>query len=58
MPQNLKEISGLSFYKDNQLACVNDEKGTVFIYDLASQEGYRNNRHWQKWRLRRHRSCR
>ena len=38
MPQNLKEISGLSFYKENQLACVNDEKGTVFIYDLASQK--------------------
>lgn len=38
MPQNLKEISGLSFYKDNQLACVNDEKGTVFIYDLASHK--------------------
>lgn len=35
MPKNLKEISGLSFYKDNQLACVNDEKGTVFIYDLS-----------------------
>lgn len=38
MPQNLKEISGLSFYKENLLACVNDEKGTVFIYDLDSQE--------------------
>jgi uncharacterized protein YjiK len=38
MPQNLKEISGLSFYKDNQLAIVNDEKGTVFIYDLAYQK--------------------
>lgn len=38
MPKDLKEISGLSFYKDNQLACVNDEKGTVFIYNLASQE--------------------
>ena len=38
MPQNLKEISGLSFYKDNLLACVNDEKGTVFIYDLANQK--------------------
>jgi len=37
MPQNLNEISGLSFYKDNQLACVNDEKGTVFIYDLVFQ---------------------
>lgn len=38
MPASLKEISGLSFYKENQLACVNDEKGTVFIYDLASRE--------------------
>ena len=38
MPKKLKEISGLSFYKDNQLACVNDEKGTVFIYDLEYQK--------------------
>ncbi len=38
MPQNLKEISGLSFYKENQLACVNDEKGTVFIYDWAKEK--------------------
>lgn len=37
LPENLKEISGLSFYKNNSLACVNDEKGTVFIYDLSSQ---------------------
>lgn len=34
MPQNLKEISGLSFYKDNLLACVNDEKGTVLFMTL------------------------
>ncbi|MER0440686.1 SdiA-regulated domain-containing protein [Emticicia sp. W12TSBA100-4] len=38
MPTSLKEISGLSFYKENQLACVNDEKGTVFIYNLTSQK--------------------
>jgi uncharacterized protein YjiK len=37
LPENLKEISGLSFYKNNSLACVNDEQGTVFIYDLTSQ---------------------
>ena len=37
LPKNLKEISGLSFYKENQLACVNDEKGTVFIYDLLQE---------------------
>jgi uncharacterized protein YjiK len=38
LPQKLKEISGLSYYKENRLACVNDEKGTVFIYDLTTQE--------------------
>ncbi len=37
LPEDLKEISGLSFYKDNQLACVNDEKGNVFIYDLQEE---------------------
>jgi uncharacterized protein YjiK len=37
LPENLKEISGLSFYKENQLACVNDEKGNVFIYDLKKE---------------------
>lgn len=37
LPENLKEISGLSFYKENQLACVNDEKGSVFIYDLQKE---------------------
>jgi uncharacterized protein YjiK len=37
LPENLKEISGLSFYKENQLACVNDEKGNVFIYDLQQE---------------------
>lgn len=37
LPDSLKEISGLSFYKNNQLACVNDEKGTVFIYDLLQE---------------------
>ena len=38
LPENLKEISGLSFYKENQLACVNDEKGSVFIYDLQKED--------------------
>ncbi len=34
LPESLKEISGLSFYNQNQLACVNDEKGIVFIFDV------------------------
>lgn len=38
MPDNLKEISGLSYYKNNQLACVNDEEGKVFMYDLVKKE--------------------
>jgi uncharacterized protein YjiK len=38
LPKKLKEISGLSYYKNNQLACVNDEDGKVFIYDLVKKE--------------------
>jgi uncharacterized protein YjiK len=38
LPDSLKEISGLSFYRESQLACVNDEKGTVFIYDLQKEQ--------------------
>jgi uncharacterized protein YjiK len=38
LPKALTEISGLAFYKDNQLLCVQDEKGEVFIYDLNQQE--------------------
>ena len=38
MPNNLKEISGLSYYKGNQLACVNDEEGKVFMYDFVKKE--------------------
>ena len=38
LPKSLKEISGLSFYKNNQLACINDEEGKVFIFDLTKKE--------------------
>jgi uncharacterized protein YjiK len=31
---DLEEISGLSYYAPNQLACVQDEAGKLFIYDL------------------------
>ena len=34
LPDKLKEISGLSYYKTNQLICVNDEQGKIFIYDI------------------------
>ncbi len=38
LSKSLKEISGLSYYKDNQLICVNDEEGKIFIYDLAGED--------------------
>jgi len=38
LPKKLKEISGLSYFKNNQLVCVNDEEGKIFIYDLSKKE--------------------
>ncbi|MFD2521505.1 SdiA-regulated domain-containing protein [Emticicia soli] len=37
LAKSLKEISGLSYYKDNLLMCINDEEGKVFIYDFAKE---------------------
>ena len=38
LPRELEEISGLSFYKKNKLACIQDEDGILFIYDLHKKE--------------------
>jgi uncharacterized protein YjiK len=38
LPDKLKEISGLSYYKTNQLVCVNDEQGKIFIYDIKEKK--------------------
>jgi len=38
MPKELKEISGLSFYNKNKLACIQDEEGYFYIYDLNKKE--------------------
>lgn len=38
LPRELEEISGLSFYKKNVLACVQDEDGIIFQYDLKKSE--------------------
>lgn len=38
LPGDLEEISGLSFYKKNKLACVQDEDGIFYIYDLKKKE--------------------
>ena len=38
LPKKLKEISGLSYFKSNQLICVNDEEGKIFIYDIIEKK--------------------
>lgn len=34
LPEKLLEISGLTFLSSNQIACIQDEEGTLFIFDL------------------------
>lgn len=36
LPKVLTEISGLSYMNDQRFACVQDELGTIFIYNTAS----------------------
>jgi len=38
LPNELNEISGLDFYENNQLACIQDEKGMIYIVDIARQK--------------------
>lgn len=38
LPKSLEEISGISFYKKNQLACIQDEDGILYIYSLHKNE--------------------
>ena len=33
LPGRLEEISGLSYWKDNILLCVEDETGNLYLYD-------------------------
>lgn len=36
MPKQLDEISGITWIGKNKIACVQDEEGIIFIYDLIS----------------------
>ena len=36
LPDYLQEISGLTYYRDNLLACVQDEDGDIFIFNPES----------------------
>ncbi|GAB3886371.1 SdiA-regulated domain-containing protein [Spirosoma agri] len=37
LPKKLEEISGLTYYKDDQLLCVQDEEAVVFVYDYKKK---------------------
>lgn len=37
LPRDLREVSGLSYYKPGRLAMIQDELAVVFIYDLAKK---------------------
>ncbi len=38
LPSNLHEISGISFIDEKQVACIQDETGEIFIYDLSQKK--------------------
>lgn len=38
LPRDLREISGLSYFKPGMLACIQDELAVVFLYDLKKKK--------------------
>jgi uncharacterized protein YjiK len=38
LPHSLREISGITFYNDRRLACIQDEKGKIYIYSLKKED--------------------
>jgi uncharacterized protein YjiK len=38
LSKNLKEISGISYFAENKIICINDEVGRLFIYDFEKKE--------------------
>ncbi|HYH14511.1 MAG TPA: SdiA-regulated domain-containing protein [Flavisolibacter sp.] len=36
LPNTLKEVSGIKYLGNNRFACIQDEMGTIFIYNTAS----------------------
>lgn len=42
LPKGLKEVSGLTYYKDDKLLCVQDEEAIVYIYDTKKKKVVQN----------------
>jgi len=38
LPAVLKEVSGISHIDDSRIACIQDEVGVIFIYDLEKKK--------------------
>lgn len=38
LPKELKEVSGLSYYKDDKLLCVQDEDAVAYVFDTRKKE--------------------
>jgi uncharacterized protein YjiK len=38
LPGNLKEISGVAYYDENKIVCVQDENGDIYVLSLLSKE--------------------
>ncbi|WP_420149531.1 SdiA-regulated domain-containing protein [Spirosoma sp.] len=38
LPKELKEVSGLTYYKDGKLLCVQDEEAVAYVFDIKKKE--------------------
>ncbi len=38
LPGSLTEISGISYYSPDKIACIQDEKGFIYLYDVKSKK--------------------
>lgn len=38
LPEYLEEISGLSYYGNGKMACIQDEKANIYVFSLEKEE--------------------
>lgn len=38
LPESLNEISGISYYSPDKIACIQDEKGFIYLYDVKRKK--------------------